>query len=75
MRNPADVPVADRFVHKFSSDRAIDATANGADNATRFTAYLADARNLLSYKLFLVCATFAQVSDRVIVKRFAACVK
>lgn len=70
MRNPADVPVADRFVHKFSSDRAIYATANGADNATRFTAYLADARNLLSYKLFLVCATL-----RKSVIRFAACVK
>jgi hypothetical protein len=54
--NPADVPVADRFVHKFSSDRAIDATANGADNATIFTANFADARNLLSYKLFLLCA-------------------
>ena len=57
MPEPADVPVADRFVHQLSGDRAIDATANGTDDATSFTADFANASNLLSYKLFL-CATY-----------------
>ena len=40
-------------MHQFSSDGAVNATANGANNATRFAANFTNASNLLSYKLFL----------------------
>ncbi len=58
------VPAADRFVHQFSGDRAVDATANGADNATSFSADLTYASNLLSYKLFLYVCCGGEVEIR-----------
>ena len=48
-----DAPIANGFVHQFRSDRAIDTAADGTNNPTSFTAYFADASNLLPYKLFL----------------------
>ena len=52
-RAQKDAPVANRLVHQFRSDRAIDTATDGTYNSTILSADLADASDFLPYKLLL----------------------